>query len=253
MMTVSTQVKSKLKVVFLHGYTQTDKIMKEKTLAFKTACANYLDIKFVCSPHVLHRPPTYFNEECVGKDEAQIKVLEEEIRERYVQEYGAKESYGNTWLCTEKPGEFSPHIPSAPIVGLEESLKAIFDACREHEADGIMGFSQGGLMTTIAVQKALRDDSVGWKPKFCVLFGAPMACNLQVREMLERGGQIEVPSLHMISENDNCVKPERSYQLLKYFREPEVKFHGAAHAVPHTESKEIYNSFFSRMIQHISQ
>ncbi|KAK1937638.1 hypothetical protein X943_003526 [Babesia divergens] len=247
-MAASHSARRRLKVVFLHGFTQTDERLRLKTLAFKTTCSNYLDIKYVCSPHVLKEPPAYFDDERSGKDDDQIRAMEEAAKEDYVKQYGVKESYGNTWYYTGKLGDYSAQIKSAEVIGLDESLKVIYDACKEHQADGIMGFSLGGLMTTIATQKALHDESVGWKPKFCVLFSAPVVGNENVRKLLDQAGKIDIPSLHMISENDTIVKPERSYQLLKYFTEPRVKYHKAGHAVPHTEAKEVYQKFFTRLL-----
>ncbi|GIX65795.1 ovarian cancer-associated gene 2 protein [Babesia caballi] len=246
-MTIEAATK-RLKVVFLHGYTQTDETLRQKTLAFKTTCAKYLDIKYVNSPHVLTKPPAFFDNVREGKLDVEIRRLEDASREAFVKNHGAKETYGNTWFFMNTYGEYSPQVRLAEIVGLEESFKVVFDACKEHNADGIMGFSLGALMTTLAVQRAMQDDSVGWKPRFAVLFSGPIHSNLMVKRMLDEGPKIDVPSLHLVSEEDQYVVPERSYALLKYFKEPELRFHSAGHTVPHTECKEVYQNFFTRFL-----
>ncbi|GFE55366.1 ATP-dependent RNA helicase [Babesia ovis] len=242
------QTKKRLKVVFLHGFTQTDESFRMRTLAFKTTCSKYLDIKYVCSPHVLTQAPAFHDESRNGKEDEEIRAMEDAAREAYIKEYGAKETYGNTWFYLGKHGEYSSQMKYGEVKGLEESLKVVFDACKEHQADGIMGFSLGGLMTAIAAQKALEDDSIGWKPKFVVMFSPPMIGNQNIFNLLEKAAKVEVPSLFLISENDTIVRPERSYRLLKYFKEPEVKFHSSAHTVPHTECKEVFRNFFTRFL-----
>ncbi|GBE62152.1 ovarian cancer-associated gene 2 homolog, putative [Babesia ovata] len=238
----------KLRVVFLHGFTQTDEILRQKTYAFKTTCSHYLDIKYVCSPHVLRKAPAFHDDSRNGKTDEEIREMENAAREAYVRDHGTKDSYGNTWFFTGNEGEYSPQMKYPEVVGLEESFKVVFDACKEHNADGIMGFSLGALMTALAAQRALQDDSVGWKPKFAVLFSPPTVGNQTITNILESGPKINVPSLHLISENDTFVKPERSYRILKYFREPEIRFHSAGHTVPHTECKEVYRNFFTRFL-----
>ncbi|EDO05718.1 Serine hydrolase (FSH1) family protein [Babesia bovis T2Bo] len=238
----------KLKVVFLHGFTQTDETLRQKTLAFKTTCQKYLDIKYVCSPHVLRQAPAFYDDSRKGKCDEEIKEMENKAREAYIRDHGPKDTYGNTWFYIGKDGDYSSQVKSGDVVGLDASLKVVFDACKEHNADGIMGFSLGGLMAVIATQKALQDDSIGWKPRFVALFSPPMIGNDIICSMLEQGPKVDIPSLVLVSENDVFVKPERTYLLLKYLREPEIKYHSAGHTVPHTECKEVYRNFFTRFM-----
>ncbi|KAK1441739.1 alpha/beta hydrolase like protein [Babesia gibsoni] len=241
-------MKGMLRVVFLHGFTQTDETLRARSAVFRKKYAQYLDIKYVNSPHPLKIAPGFITNYEASMPDNKIIEMEDIARTNYVKEQGFKEAYGHTWYYTEKPGQCSLYQKHAEVIGLEESIKVIIDACKEHEADGIMGFSQGGMMTVLAAQRAMQDDSLGWKPKFAVLFGAASIRNEKVHKMAEEGVKMRIPSLHVVSEKDPYVRPERSYTLLKYFYEPELAFHDEGHSIPSNEASDKYTEFFRRIV-----
>ncbi|KAK1441740.1 hypothetical protein BgAZ_500720 [Babesia gibsoni] len=191
--------KTLLRVVLLHGFMHTNENIRIKGAEFEKAYSEYLDVKYVVSPHLLTEPPGLVNEYNGDATDEQVKVLEQGAKQMFLAFLGSREHYGNTWYFTEKPGECSLCQKHAEVIGLEESIKVIIDGCKEHEADGVIGFSQGGLMAVLAAQRAMQDDSLGWKPKFVMLINAAMTFNENLRKLADAGNQLNIPSLHVVT------------------------------------------------------
>lgn len=105
-------------------------------------------------------------------------------------------------------------------VGIKNSIEYIKSLGK---IDGIIGFSQGGCFAYILASII--------KPKFIISICGVNNVNDDYKKLCE------IPSLHIIGENDECRK--RSELLTKDFLNPTIIYHTGKHTFP--PNREIYN------------
>ena len=67
-------------------------------------------------------------------------------------------------------------------------------------------------------------------------------------EMLAQGAQVQIPTLHVIGENDKVIEREMSDDMLMYFSQPDVYHHPGGHFVPTAGSaKTLFADFLAKM------
>ncbi|KAI0394494.1 hypothetical protein F5Y17DRAFT_427572 [Xylariaceae sp. FL0594] len=230
--------KKELKILMLHGYTQSGTLFSAKTkglnklLVKGLSAAPPLDLHptliYPTGPHRL-RPsdiPGY-----QGDDDA----LDEDDLDNWA-----------WWRKNDATGTYT---------GFEAGMLAVAHAIRDSGGvDGVMGFSQGGCMAALVAAAleqhpphnpphspstssspewltALRTSNAHRPLKFCIIysgFAAPPTTGL---EWLYEP-PISTPTLHFIGSNDQIVVPERSEALIKRCRDPLVFTHPGTHFVP---------------------
>ncbi|KAK2197128.1 bifunctional Alpha-Beta hydrolase fold/Serine hydrolase FSH [Babesia duncani] len=246
-MSAPVVAKRRLKVVFLHGLTQTAETFRQQTGAFRKTVTSFIDVVYVDAPHLIRGYPVYYDEARALLDDAQVSRIEDELRKSREAEMGPRENHGRTWYCTESLGKYSSILRNCELLGFEESFEKVLEACETENADGIMGFSQGASMVTLFLKRLLQHKG-SWRPKFCVLFSGPMPANVHLRNILNEGPPISIPSLHLLGEKDLIVTSARALPLIDYYTNAEIHNHKSGHVVPHTECKQVYRSFFKRML-----
>jgi len=108
--------------------------------------------------------------------------------------------------------------------------------------DGIIGFSQGGMIAAIVASQPHRFPGL----HFAIIGGAPDLSCLDDISCISNGGsrskyhsesmQIDVSSLHLVGVKDQVVAPSSSYALARRFRDPRVVEHEMGHCIP-TQAK----------------
>ncbi|KAJ2491206.1 hypothetical protein IWW37_002458 [Coemansia sp. RSA 2050] len=165
---------SKLRVLCLHGYTQTAQKFRERTGPFRRSLKNELDLHFITAPHT-------------------------------ATEFG----FGNAWW-NRAPDNKNDDGPDRIWAEVQASLDLISRVVREEGPfDGILGFSQGAGMAAIAL--AMRQAEMGMG--FAILVAGFVPDMRQFMEAIEEGGRISVPTLVVVGENDEVVPAHRGRLL----------------------------------------
>ncbi|XVF59054.1 hypothetical protein PTKIN_Ptkin07bG0243800 [Pterospermum kingtungense] len=138
----------------------------------------------------------------------------------------------------------------------EECVAYLEDYMIEHGPfDGLLGFSQGGMLS--AVIPSLQREGVAFtkvpKIKFVIIISG-----FQIRELKSGPPKLlvnaystptECPSLHLIGEKD--FLKERGFKLLKSFVKPFVIHHSTGHTVPKLDEEGL--STMLKFIQKIQE
>eukprot|EP01127_Copromyxa_protea_P010409 TRINITY_DN2535_c0_g1_i3.p1 TRINITY_DN2535_c0_g1~~TRINITY_DN2535_c0_g1_i3.p1 ORF type:complete len:152 (-),score=35.77 TRINITY_DN2535_c0_g1_i3:267-722(-) len=114
--------------------------------------------------------------------------------------------------------------------GLDESVELLKNEIKAHGPfDGILGFSQGGVVASLlaAVTESGEFPSI----KFAIFMASfPASATIWKAKYPENG--CSVPSLHFWGTKDNLVSNDLSEELSKLFISPEVHVHDSSHVVP---------------------
>ncbi|XP_954568.1 uncharacterized protein TA19095 [Theileria annulata] len=237
----------KLNVLFLHGLVQTPEMLSESFSNLNKSLSKILNITYLKSPYELKNFPAFCKITSEKTDE-EIKELEKIVRENYYRRKGKKNTYGGTWFFTDSDGNYSPQLKNVKIIGLEESLDFVLNECKRTNCDGLLGFSQGSLISAILAKKTLNDPTLGWKAKFCILFSSPMPYATSLNTLLTSGDKIKTPSLHILGKSDVMVPNHRSLLLTECFVDPIIHYHEGGHDIPHSDDVSVYENFLSKFL-----
>ncbi|XP_077517541.1 esterase OVCA2-like isoform X2 [Amblyomma americanum] len=196
------------KVLCLHGYGQDAGSFRSKIGDFWWATKSLLDLVFIDAPHIIEKD-VHSEWEIVG---------------------------GRGWWISGSAREF------------EESVKAIEQACKtEGPCDGILGFSQGACMTAMILSlQCLKQVECSFK--FGVLVSGFQSRTCPQDHLFAKEGSIDVPTLHIIGDNDTIIPKERAIELLPFFVSPCVLYHPGGHSLPtSSQCKKEYIDFFKQM------
>uniref|UniRef100_A0A0G4G556 Serine hydrolase domain-containing protein n=1 Tax=Chromera velia CCMP2878 TaxID=1169474 RepID=A0A0G4G556_9ALVE len=183
----------KLRVVCLHGKWQNAESFRKKLGSFRKNLKSLVDFEFVNAPFLIR-------EETAGDKTAAD---------------GEEGEDGYEWFQKKKDPE------SAGVVhyeGATEAVKAVRDFIADKGPfDGILGFSQGGLVASLLAHLS---ESV----RFVIIVAAFTPQGANVRHLLDRclvsaGAKREetVPTLHVFGEGDTLITPDRSRELAALF------------------------------------
>ncbi|AFZ80477.1 hypothetical protein BEWA_033300 [Theileria equi strain WA] len=239
-----------LKVVFLHGLMQNAEAFRTQTAKFGELFSKYLNITYLDAPHLLTEHPAFIVQVNENKTDEEIRVMEDEFRERHYKRHGRSDDYGRTWYYIETRGKYSQRLKNVEVIGLDESLNMVIEECKKANADGIMGFSQGAIIASVVAKQTLLNQNYGWKPRFCVLFSGPMPNCLPVKNLLNTGSPIAVPSLHILGTNDKIVPNNRSIPLAGCYSDPIIHYHDGTHTVPDNDLG-VLETFLGKIIAQI--
>uniref|UniRef100_A0A6B2LGS5 Serine hydrolase domain-containing protein n=1 Tax=Arcella intermedia TaxID=1963864 RepID=A0A6B2LGS5_9EUKA len=206
-----------MKLLALHGYRQSANLFEKRMQSAKVLCGK----EDVGECYFLNGP--YFLEG--------IKISNES---NYAAGYG--------WCTISVLDELAPKTwPNiSQYKGLQETIQLIK---KEWETkgpfDGVLGFSQGGLMGSILCHL---QESQQFPPfKFAIMIGAYIPSASPWKELYQQQHKCSVPTLHIYGQNDPLIPPEWSKLHAQYFLNPVLWEHDGGHVIPKDKNKTINN------------
>ncbi|KAG7389405.1 Family of serine hydrolases 3 [Phytophthora boehmeriae] len=212
---------SKCRVLCLHGYRQDALKLRGRIAALRRTFKS--SVEFVCldAPFEVPYEPTteeHANSGETGENVKQLKWCD--------------------FKRDEETGEFL-------LERVEESLEYIASFVKtEGPFDGIFGFSQGGSMASMIMQRQLSTVDSPFSFRFAIFvsagaIGDPKYISDQ---------KVDLPSLHIIGETDAVVGNDRSRKLMDIFVNPTLLMHPGGHYIPtNKEPKDAFRAFFKEL------
>ncbi|RLN10771.1 hypothetical protein BBJ28_00010995 [Nothophytophthora sp. Chile5] len=141
---------------------------------------------------------------------------------------------------------------------VDESLGYVADFVKnEGPFDGIFGFSQGGTMASMILQRqsirtllVVLDPSLVSSPKspFAFRFGIFVSAAGCGDPQYASDQKVDLPSLHIMGETDAVVAVAKSRALLDFFVAPKVFVHAGGHYIPtNKEPKDAMREFVKQL------
>ncbi|XP_063235121.1 esterase OVCA2 isoform X2 [Bacillus rossius redtenbacheri] len=217
------------RILCLHGYRQSGDMFRSKLGSLRKVLKRHVEFVFVTAPHRIPLADV-------------LSSTDGENAER-VDQFG--------WWFSEADGTFRSKQHSDVSLGLEDSLRLVEEACRQHAPiHGVLAFSQGaslaGMLCLLQEQKCLN-----FKFDFAILVaGFVSQCSLHEKYY---SGQVSIPTLHVIGETDSVIPKEMSEALMAHFKDPVVLAHPGGHFVPATgELRSAYVAFIEARLQELA-
>ncbi|KAK8764469.1 hypothetical protein V5799_032916 [Amblyomma americanum] len=240
-------VASKLRVLCLHGYGQDAGSFRSKIGDFWWATKSLLDLVFIDAPHIIEKD-VHSEWEIVAQHYGSLTVKGTKITLSSLSRLKKPMHTVIHVNCVHcGPGGRGWWI-SGSAREFEESVKAIEQACKtEGPCDGILGFSQGACMTAMILSlQCLKQVECSFK--FGVLVSGFQSRTCPQDHLFAKEGSIDVPTLHIIGDNDTIIPKERAIELLPFFVSPCVLYHPGGHSLPtSSQCKKEYIDFFKQM------
>ncbi|OHW93633.1 dihydrofolate reductase [Colletotrichum incanum] len=224
--------KKEIKILMLHGYTQSGPLFRSKTRALEKLIAKSLG-PFNLVPSLFY--PT-----------GPSKLSPRDIPGFVPDESGGEDQDIDAWAWWRKDES------SGSYRFLAEGVSAVADAVREAggNIDGVLGFSQGGAFAALlaamletshrddgkipedlkASVQALREANGGQPFKFAAIYSGFYAPPEELRWAYEP--KIKTPTLHFLGSLDTVVEESRSQGLVDRCEDPMVVVHPGGHYVP---------------------
>ncbi|XP_012529683.2 esterase OVCA2 isoform X1 [Monomorium pharaonis] len=211
--------KSKLRILALHGYMQSDVIFSAKLGSLRKGFKKEMDFTFVRAPHKI--PPQTGTGRREDTDE---------------------NGYG--WWFNTEDHVFKATVPSDLCVGFDDSVAMIEKVFLEQGPfNGILGFSQGAAFVFILCAMKERK-MVQIEFDFAIMIsGFKSLCAPHAKYYDE---EINIPSLHIYGENDQVIPTVMAEQISCLFSNKKELQHEGGHYVP--SKKDIYRDFVMEML-----
>ena len=125
---------------------------------------------------------------------------------------------------------------SATYEGWDRTRAGLIDIfAKQGPFDGVLGFSQGAILTGIlcglnAGYNATTKDTP-FKFQFAIMVGGFIARDEKLSKVYEHEERYTIPSLHVYGMRDGIVAPEASKALSERFEGPVVVKHGGGHVI----------------------
>lgn len=206
----------RLRILALHSWRTSAKIFKEQFARVQLGLEieELAELVFVDAPHSNKGPPP--------KDVA-----------------GIFEGPYYEWFTIHKSESQQPGGPPiTAYMGLEQSEEYLCQIMREQGPfDGLIGFSQGGLMASVLVAQQRAGLLLQDMPplRFVLLFGSVMSHHPRHVETYQ--GRVQVPSCHVVGHQD-WVK-EHAIDLARQFQNPIVIMHPRGHVIPRLQGPHL--------------
>ncbi|KAG6975747.1 hypothetical protein JG688_00002053 [Phytophthora aleatoria] len=128
---------------------------------------------------------------------------------------------------------------------VEEAIEYVANFVKkEGPFDGIFGFSQGGSMASMILQRQVSTSESPFAFRFSIFVSAGAIGDPKYMSDVK----VDVPSLHIIGETDAVVDTERSLALKDLFVNPKVFMHPGGHYIPtNKEPKDAFRAFFKEL------
>ncbi|XP_072765769.1 esterase OVCA2 [Anoplolepis gracilipes] len=214
-MTAAESNKSKLRILALHGYMQSDVIFSGKLGSLRKGFKKEIDFTFIKAPH---KVPSN-NEENIDEN-----------------------GYG--WWFNTEDHVFKATVPSELCVGFDDSTALIEKIFAEQGPfDGILGFSQGAAFVSILCAMMKRK-ILQIEFNFAIMIsGFKSLCAPHAKYYDEK---IDVPSLHIYGENDQVIPTVMAEHISCLFPNKKEIRHEGGHYIP--SKKDIYRDFIMEML-----
>ncbi|KAF6794981.1 dihydrofolate reductase [Colletotrichum sojae] len=222
--------KKEIKILMLHGFTQSGNLFRFKTRALEKLMAKSLApfnilpvLTYPTGPNRLspRDVPGYEQENAEADDSAELDAW--------------------SWWRKDDPSGSYRHLD----LGVRAAAAAIREA--GGDVDGVLGFSQGGAFAALLTAmlelphrevpedfkpwvEELREANGGKPLRFAVVYSGFFATPEELKWAYEP--KIRTPSLHMIGSLDTVVEESRSQGLVERFEDPTVVVHPGGHYVP---------------------
>ena len=184
---------NKLKVLCLHGYSQTGAVLRDRSGGFrKPMKKGRFAMTYPNGPYG-----------CTAQGEDILLADADLTRRAWWRGHSGLDSYEG-WREAS------------------ESLNKLWDA-EDGGFDGILGFSQGAAAA--AMLRAER------RPKFAILVSGFVPRDTDAAQALLQGVE-GIPTLHFLGLNDTLVVPSRSNALADLFEDATVVEHAGGHCLP---------------------
>ncbi|CAK9830102.1 Esterase AGAP003155 [Anthophora retusa] len=208
---------SKLRILAIHGYAQSDIIFKAKLGSLRKGFKKEVDFVFLRAPH---KVPMKINFEI---DETE-------------------EGYG--WWFNTEDHVFKAIVPSNLAAGFENSLTLVektFQECGPF--DGILGFSQGAAFVTLLCSMQQKN-LLQIKFDFAIIIsGFKSMC---APHAIYYDEKISIPSLHIYGKTDQIIPIAMTEELGEMFVNKRSIIHEGGHYIP--SKKEYYKDFITEML-----
>ncbi|KAK0612435.1 serine hydrolase-domain-containing protein [Bombardia bombarda] len=261
----SAKAKKEVRILMLHGYTQSGPLFRAKTRAVEKLVAKALAplnlvpaLIYPTAPNPLYARdiPGYEPAEgATADDESQTDAWAWFRKDDATSNYRLLDRGMNALAEATREANEGQASESAVAEGDDEkqavAVPAATDEAKERGTiDGVIGFSQGGAMAAMlaaAMETPASDSRVpppehaGWfnavreanggKPlKFAVSYSGFYATPKDLEWLYE--GKVRTPTLHYIGSLDTVVDESRSQGLVERCEEPVVVVHPGGHYVP---------------------
>lgn len=191
-----TPVAERLRILVLHGFTQSGTRLATRMRKLERALADIAELVYLDAPHTLDPTPA---------EQARLEA-----------EFGAVPDASHRrawWHASEDQRVYA---------GWEDAIRLVDTHL---PIDGVLGFSQGAALAGLVA--ALRSDRI----RFAIcISGFPSRAD--AHRMLTIPGSIDLPSLHVYGERDAWIAPERTRALAACFVAPRIVSHAGGHFFP---------------------
>lgn len=260
MASAATAVTKKLRILCLHGYKQYDTQFKNRTNALRKSLKSVADFHYVTAPHKIpfdvHLKQQKAMEKALKSQSNEVEQKESKPVDANIKQLDYLPN-ARAWWRSSSDGK--------TYEGIEETLKYVINIiATDGPFDGILGFSQGGVLTFILCLMSkypkyfektfnLSADNIEKATfQFAWIIGgfAPRCDALKplLEEMVNDGGDEKedenqdedeklidhLPLLLVVGKTDQFVSVERTLGIMQYFKEGSVSVveHEGGHYVP---------------------
>uniref|UniRef100_A0A0K0DHA0 FSH1 domain-containing protein n=1 Tax=Angiostrongylus cantonensis TaxID=6313 RepID=A0A0K0DHA0_ANGCA len=206
-----TAVKTRLRILCLHGYRQNDMLFREKSGSLRKQLKKYADFEFVSAP----LSPNVVSEE------------REDVR---------------SWWFSREDDQFSSRDVCNIAKGFEKSVSMAvveyFYLRLNGPFDGILGFSQGASMAHLLLVMEKRGEiSLGFR--FAILISGFLSLSAVHSPYISL--TCDVPTLHIYGTDDQIVFSTASEKFKSMFSDSITIVHEGGHYIPSaTKHKHIF-------------
>ncbi|KAE8912696.1 hypothetical protein PF005_g13020 [Phytophthora fragariae] len=212
---------NKYRVLCLHGYRQDALKLRGRIAALRRTFKS--SVEFVCldAPFDVPYEPT-------SEEHAKYGETGENVRQLKWFDFIRDEETGQYLL--ERVDEAVEYVAS--FVG------------KEGPFDGIFGFSQGGTMASLILQRQVSALESPFAFRFAFFVSAGACGDPKYASDVK----VDLPSLHIIGETDAVVDNERSLALRDLFVDAKLLMHPGGHYIPtNKEPKDAFRAFFKEL------
>ncbi|KAL6760299.1 alpha/beta-hydrolase [Haematococcus lacustris] len=206
----------KLKLLCLHGYTQNAETFSSRIGSLRKALKSRCDFVFVDAPFPSTGLP--------GSDDAD--------------EAQGLASGGRSWWQWADVGSSARPSLAEEYKGWPDALSELVAAIRQHQPDGVLGFSQGATAAALLLADLQQPPSLELlqgvtPPGFTICIAGFVPRDAEYAARLSRR-PVAVPCLMVYGEADQLVPEERCRALAACFQPDLVRVYGhpGAHMVP---------------------
>ncbi|KAI9995902.1 hypothetical protein PInf_012975 [Phytophthora infestans] len=212
---------NKFRVLCLHGYRQDALKLRGRIAALRRTFKS--SVEFVCldAPFEVPYEPTAEEHANNGETGENVKQLK--------------------WCDFTRDEETGQYLLSR----VEEAIEYIANfVTKEGPFDGIFGFSQGGSMASMILQRQVSTSESPFAFRFSIFVSAGAIGDPKYMSDVK----VDMPSLHVIGVTDAVVDNERSLALKDISVNPTVFMHPGGHYIPtNKEPKDAFRAFFKEL------